>query len=180
MKKTVLLVLVVILLAPILVESANAQYLFVGSKESDVYHYPSCSAAQNIKPENLVRFVDAQDAVNRGYRPCKICNPPLPSTSTPAPTPKSTPTIQPTIHPTPAQTAKLTAQPSPTTPLSPTMDLASSSASPPITPPYSPASTPVVLELNFTALIAVLMVITSMALLAKAVKSKKQASNIST
>lgn len=53
---------------------------FVGSINSDVYHYPWCSAAQQIKPENLVTFATAQDAVNSGYRPCKICNPPLPQT----------------------------------------------------------------------------------------------------
>jgi beta-lactamase superfamily II metal-dependent hydrolase len=51
---------------------------FVGSKNSNVYHWPSCSAAQKIKPENLVTFANAQEAVNAGYRPCKICNPPLP------------------------------------------------------------------------------------------------------
>jgi competence protein ComEC len=53
---------------------------FVGSVNSDVYHYPWCSYAQQIKPENLVTFATAQDAVNAGYRPCKICNPPLPQT----------------------------------------------------------------------------------------------------
>lgn len=51
---------------------------FVGSINSDVYHYPSCSYAQSIKPENLITFSSAQDAVNQGYRPCKVCKPPLP------------------------------------------------------------------------------------------------------
>ena len=48
------------------------------SKNSNVYHWPNCSAAQKIKAENLVTFANAQEAVNAGYRPCKICNPPLP------------------------------------------------------------------------------------------------------
>jgi len=51
---------------------------FVGSKNSNVYHYPSCKYAQQIKPENLVTFPTAQDAVNQGYHPCSYCNPPLP------------------------------------------------------------------------------------------------------
>ncbi|MBU1672314.1 MAG: MBL fold metallo-hydrolase, partial [Actinobacteria bacterium] len=51
---------------------------FVGSKNSDVYHWPTCSYAQAIHPENLVTFANAQEAVNAGYRPCSVCNPPLP------------------------------------------------------------------------------------------------------
>jgi competence protein ComEC len=49
---------------------------FVGSKKSDVYHYPGCSSAKNIKPENLITFNSIEEAKNAGYRPCKKCNPP--------------------------------------------------------------------------------------------------------
>ena len=49
---------------------------FVGSKNSDVYHYPSCGSALTIKPENLVTFGSVEEAKNAGYRPCKKCNPP--------------------------------------------------------------------------------------------------------
>ena len=49
---------------------------FVGSKKSDVYHYPSCGSAKSIKPENLVTFSSVEEAKNAGYRPCKKCNPP--------------------------------------------------------------------------------------------------------
>lgn len=41
---------------------------FVGSKGSDVYHYPSCYHVKQIKPENLVYFNTVQDACARGYR----------------------------------------------------------------------------------------------------------------
>ena len=51
---------------------------FVGSVNSNVYHYPSCEWAQKIKPENRIYFSSPQDAVNHGYRPCKVCNPPSP------------------------------------------------------------------------------------------------------
>ncbi len=57
---------------------APASGPFVGSVNSNIYHYPSCPWAQKIKPQNLITFSSAQDAVNHGYRPCNVCNPPLP------------------------------------------------------------------------------------------------------
>jgi methylphosphotriester-DNA--protein-cysteine methyltransferase len=56
----------------------RAQGQFVGSVNSDVYHYPSCTYAQRIKPENKIWFADAADAQSHGYRPCKVCHPPIP------------------------------------------------------------------------------------------------------
>jgi competence protein ComEC len=49
---------------------------FVGSAKSDKYHYPGCSAAQKIKPANLVTFSSSADARAQGYVPCGICHPP--------------------------------------------------------------------------------------------------------
>jgi len=49
---------------------------FVGSSKSDKYHYPSCSAAQKIKPANLVTFSSSAEARAQGYSPCGICHPP--------------------------------------------------------------------------------------------------------
>ena len=51
---------------------------FVGSVNSNVYHYTWCQYAKAIHPENLIVFQTANDAVAAGYRPCKVCNPPLP------------------------------------------------------------------------------------------------------
>lgn len=74
---------------------------FVGSKNSNVYHYPWCSEAKKIKPENLVTFNTVADACAAGYRPCEVCNPPA-CNPTPTPTPAPTPTpITPTPTPTP-------------------------------------------------------------------------------
>jgi hypothetical protein len=67
---------------------------FVGSKNSNVYHYPWCYEAAKIKPENLVVFATVADACAAGYRPCEVCDPPScgPTPSpTPTPTPKPTP-----------------------------------------------------------------------------------------
>ena len=82
----------------------NAQGQFVGSKTSDVYHYPSCSHAKNIKAENQIWFVDAQDAVNHGYRPCSVCNPPLPASSSPSPSPSQSPSPSSSQSPEPTPT----------------------------------------------------------------------------
>jgi len=49
---------------------------YVASTQSDKYHYPDCRYAKNIKPENEVWFDCARDALNAGYQPCKVCNPP--------------------------------------------------------------------------------------------------------
>jgi hypothetical protein len=49
---------------------------FVGSIKSNVYHYPSCTFAQRIYPENLITFTSVDEAKAKGYRPCKVCRPP--------------------------------------------------------------------------------------------------------
>lgn len=41
--------------------------LFVGSKNSNKYHSPSCSYAKRIKPENQVCFTSKEDAEGKGY-----------------------------------------------------------------------------------------------------------------
>jgi hypothetical protein len=42
---------------------------FVGSKNSNLYHLPSCASARRIKDENKRCFVSAEDAIKKGYRP---------------------------------------------------------------------------------------------------------------
>jgi micrococcal nuclease len=49
---------------------------YVGSKDSKIYHHPTCIAAQNIKPSNRRVFYSVKKAVDAGYVPCKICRPP--------------------------------------------------------------------------------------------------------
>lgn len=41
---------------------------FVGSRNSDKYHLPTCSFAKRIKPENRVCFSSEEDAKARGYK----------------------------------------------------------------------------------------------------------------
>lgn len=73
-RSTVVLFLVFAFLAVSLALAADFKY--VGSAKSNVYHYPSCGSAKRIKPGNLVTFSSAKDAQGRGYRPCKVCKPP--------------------------------------------------------------------------------------------------------
>lgn len=47
--------------------SSGTNCAFVGSRNSDKYHLPKCSAAKRIKPENLVCFASKEDAEKRGY-----------------------------------------------------------------------------------------------------------------
>ncbi len=49
---------------------------FIGDARTHVYHYPWCWDAKHIKPENIVCFNSACDAVAAGYRPSKNCNTP--------------------------------------------------------------------------------------------------------
>ncbi|MDP7415629.1 MAG: thermonuclease family protein, partial [Dehalococcoidales bacterium] len=50
--------------------------VFVGSINSDVYHYPACEYAQRINPENQMWLNSPADTIAQGYRPCKRCDPP--------------------------------------------------------------------------------------------------------
>jgi micrococcal nuclease len=49
---------------------------FVGSLESDKYHYPTCRWAEKILPENEIWFASSEEARAVGYVPCGVCHPP--------------------------------------------------------------------------------------------------------
>jgi len=76
MKTRIVILIAVLVLSCTIFLEARAEGQFVGSINSDVYHYPSCTYAKKIKPENQIWFTDANDAVSHGYRPCSVCNPP--------------------------------------------------------------------------------------------------------
>ena len=46
---------------------------YVGSKNSNKYHLPSCQWAKRIKPENVVCFSSAEEATAKNYQPDKGC-----------------------------------------------------------------------------------------------------------
>lgn len=53
--------------------SAAQNCIFLGSKNSNKYHLPSCRWAKNIKKENQVCFSSESDAKSKGYLPDKNC-----------------------------------------------------------------------------------------------------------
>jgi hypothetical protein len=56
-------------------EPAPAEYEYVASKNSNVFHKPDCNWVKKIKPENLVRYSSRDEAINAGKKPCGRCNP---------------------------------------------------------------------------------------------------------
>jgi len=56
-------------------KATPAEYKYVASKNSKVFHRPDCSSAKRIKPENLVGYNSRDEAISAGKRPCKRCKP---------------------------------------------------------------------------------------------------------
>ncbi|MBW1908133.1 MAG: flagellar biosynthesis protein FlhF [Deltaproteobacteria bacterium] len=59
------------------VDALNPHFseFYVANKKSDVFHCPDCKWAKKIKPENLMVFECALDAINKDFKPCRLCNP---------------------------------------------------------------------------------------------------------
>jgi len=55
--------------------ASPAEYKFVASKNSDVFHGPDCSSAKRIKATNLVGYSSREETLKAGKRPCKRCKP---------------------------------------------------------------------------------------------------------
>ena len=53
----------------------SSQGRYVGSIDSDKYHYPSCRFAEKILPENEIWFDSEEDARSQEYVPCGVCKP---------------------------------------------------------------------------------------------------------
>ena len=47
----------------------------VGHKNSKKFHYPECRWAKKMNQENQIWFESRQEAIDKGYVPCKVCNP---------------------------------------------------------------------------------------------------------
>jgi hypothetical protein len=52
-----------------------AEYKYVASKNSKVFHRPDCHWVRQIKPKNLVYYSSRDEAINAGKKPCKQCKP---------------------------------------------------------------------------------------------------------
>ncbi len=56
-------------------EGGGGSGTYVGSKNSDKFHDPSCQWAKKIKPSNEVWFASREAAQSAGYVACKVCKP---------------------------------------------------------------------------------------------------------
>ena len=54
---------------------AVAEYKYMASKNSKVFHKPECRWVKRIKPANLVGYNSRNEAIEAGKRPCKMCKP---------------------------------------------------------------------------------------------------------
>lgn len=52
-----------------------SQYNYVGSAESNKYHYPSCRWTDKINDENLIHWDTVEEAQAAGYQACGTCKP---------------------------------------------------------------------------------------------------------
>jgi hypothetical protein len=66
-------ILLLLVVAP---SQSPTQEQFVGSSQSDVYHYPDCPYAQDFHLGNEVWFEDSEGTRAHGYHPCGYCDPP--------------------------------------------------------------------------------------------------------
>lgn len=54
-------------------ESDDSEY--VGNRNTKKFHYAECSSVSDMKDNNKVFFDNRNDAVSKGFTPCKRCNP---------------------------------------------------------------------------------------------------------
>jgi hypothetical protein len=52
-----------------------AEYKYVASKNSKVFHKPDCRWVKRILAKNLVGYNSRDEAIEAGKRPCKLCKP---------------------------------------------------------------------------------------------------------
>ena len=48
---------------------------YIGSKTTKIYCFPTCKDARRIREENRVPFRGAEEAEEKGFRPCQRCRP---------------------------------------------------------------------------------------------------------
>lgn len=70
MKKALSLALLLTLAVPCFAEAS-----YIGNCHSAIFHYEDCRFGSRTKEVNRVYFDTRDEAVDAGYRPCKVCKP---------------------------------------------------------------------------------------------------------
>lgn len=56
-------------------QNVKAEISYIGNKNSKKFHLSNCDGVKNMDSKNKVNFSDRQEAIDKGYTPCKTCNP---------------------------------------------------------------------------------------------------------
>jgi len=54
---------------------AREHVRYIGSRTTKVFCFPTCHGARRIQEQNRVHFRDADEAMESGFRPCRVCQP---------------------------------------------------------------------------------------------------------
>jgi micrococcal nuclease len=57
-------------------EPKYIQERYMGTKDSNIYHLPTCALIRKVNPLDRRMFNSVKKAVDAGYVPCQICKPP--------------------------------------------------------------------------------------------------------
>lgn len=71
-KTTIILLTLVTLLITLNIATATT---YIGSSQSNKFHYTDCRWAKKINPGNAIYFSSREEAFRYGYVPCKVCKP---------------------------------------------------------------------------------------------------------
>lgn len=53
----------------------NVAEHYIGNRDDRTFHEPNCREAKKLTTANEVYFATRDEAIDAGYRPCKICRP---------------------------------------------------------------------------------------------------------
>ncbi len=53
----------------------SLDYSYTGNLNSKVFHYNDCDSVAKMSEKNKISFENREEAVTKGYSPCKACNP---------------------------------------------------------------------------------------------------------
>lgn len=80
LKKTIIVFSILFLIVLSITTATNHYFIppsasYLGNSSSHIVHTLGCSSGRQIKEENRVYFESITEALDKNYRPCKICNP---------------------------------------------------------------------------------------------------------
>ena len=57
------------------VTTEPVEVMYIGNKNSRVFHVPNCESVQKMKEKNKVELYSREEAIELGYKPCGACKP---------------------------------------------------------------------------------------------------------